>query len=96
MSDARPPVSLPKAGIIATLLALAACAAPPPPPPPPPPPAPAAVVIPPRPVPPSGAVATMTIPQLGPAGVRQTVNAGVSTNQTVWNVRSAFDVAALN
>lgn len=29
-------------------------------------------------------------------GVRQTVNAGISSAQTTWNLRSAYNVAALN
>lgn len=55
-----------------------------------------AVVIPPRPYPPVGAPANMTIPPLGVDGVRQTVNAHLTPNQTLWNFRSAFNVAALN
>lgn len=63
---------------------------------PPPPIAPPPVVIPPRPYPPIGAPANMAIPALGPDGVRQTVNAHLSANQTLWNFRSAYNVAALN
>ncbi|WP_309622730.1 hypothetical protein [Novosphingobium sp.] len=66
-------------------------------PPPPPKPAPPPVVyIPPRPTPPLGAAPTTLVPPLGANGVRQTVNAGITPNQTVWNFRSAFNVAALN
>lgn len=65
------------------------------PPPPPPPPAPV-VYIPPRPTPPQGAPTNVTIPLLNAAGLRQTVNAGITPNQTVWNFRSAYNVAALN
>ena len=65
------------------------------PPPPPPPPAPV-VYIPPRPTPPQGAAANATIPPLNAAGQRQTINTGISPNQTVWNFRSAYNVAALN
>ena len=54
------------------------------------------VVIPPRPYPPIGAPASMTIPPLGPDGVRSTVNAHLSATQTLWNFRSAYNVAALN
>lgn len=54
------------------------------------------VVIPPRPYPPVGAPANMTIPPLGVDGVRQTVNAHLTPNQTLWNFRSAYNVAALN
>lgn len=81
--------------VSAGLAALAACApkAPPPPPPAPPPPV---VVIPPRPMPPLGAAPGYLVPALGPDGVRQTVNARISGAQAVWNVRSAYNVAALN
>ncbi|RDS77596.1 hypothetical protein DL238_08245 [Alteriqipengyuania lutimaris] len=43
-----------------------------------------------------GASAIMTIPQVAPDGVRQTVNAYITPAQTTWNVRSALNVAALN
>ena len=85
----------------AGLIVLASCAdakpkvkpVPPPPPKPAPPPV---VYIPPRPTPPLGAAPTTLVPPLGVGGVRQTVNAGITPNQTVWNFRSAFNVAALN
>lgn len=68
-----------------------------PPPPPPPVAAPAPVVyIPPRPLPPLGASAGLFVPPLGPDGVRQTINARLTPAQTIWNVRSAYNVAALN
>lgn len=54
------------------------------------------VAIPPRPYPPVGAPPNMVIPTVGPDGVRMTVNAHLSPVQTVWNFRSAFNVAALN
>lgn len=60
------------------------------------PPPPVAIAIPPRPYPPVGAPANMTIPPLGADGVRQTVNAHLTPNQTLWNFRSAYNVAALN
>ncbi len=63
---------------------------------PPPPPPPVAVVIPPRPLPPLGAGAALVVPVVGPDGVRQTVNAKLGTGQSVWNLRSAYNVAALN
>ena len=66
--------------------------APPPPPPLPPP----VVYIPPRPTPPLGAAPTTLIPPMGANGVRQTINAGITPSQTVWNLRSAYNVAALN
>jgi hypothetical protein len=62
----------------------------------PPPPIAPPVVIPPRPYPPIGAPANMAIPSLGPDGVRSTVNAHLSATQTLWNFRSAYNVAALN
>lgn len=55
-----------------------------------------AVVIPPRPYPPVGAPPNMAIPALGIDGVRMTVNAHLSAVQTLWNFRSAYNVAALN
>ena len=68
-----------------------------PPPPPPPVAAPAPVVyIPPRPLPPLGASAGLFVPPVGPDGVRQTINAKLTPAQTIWNVRSAYNVAALN
>ncbi|TYC86420.1 hypothetical protein FMM79_14555 [Novosphingobium sp. BW1] len=76
------------------LAALAACGpkqyvvtAPPPPP---------VVVIPPKPTPPNGAQLTMNIPPVNEQGERHTVNYGISTPQAVWNLRSAYNVAALN
>lgn len=82
------------AGAVAAVLgALAACSPKPPPPPPPPP---VAVVIPPRPMPPLGAAAGFFVPPVGSDGIRQTVNAYASPAQSVWNLRSAYNVAALN
>lgn len=75
-----------------TLAALAGCAPKPAPPPPPPKPV---VVIPPMPAPPMNAPLEMTIPPLDAQGVRHTVNYGISTSQAVWNLRSAYNVAAL-
>lgn len=66
--------------------------APPPAPPPPPP----VVYIPPRPMPPLGAAPSTLVPPIGPNGVRQTMNVGITPSQTVWNLRSAYNVAALN
>ncbi len=80
----------------AVVAALAACAPKVAPPPPPPPPAPVVVVIPPRPMPPLGAAAGFFVPVVGADGVRQTVNAHLSSAQSVWNLRSAYNVAALN
>ncbi|OGS53886.1 MAG: hypothetical protein A3J40_06935 [Erythrobacter sp. RIFCSPHIGHO2_12_FULL_63_10] len=83
--------------VAAGIAALAACATPAPPPPPTPPPPPAqVVVIPPRPLPPVGAVDHMTIPAHGMDGRYLTVNTGISSAQTLWNLRSGLNVAALN
>ncbi len=88
-----------KLGVVFVLGAVAACAPvskPAPPvvrpviyvPPPPPPPV--------MPLPPAGASATMKIPPLGFDGVRATPNRGLSPDETIWNLRSAINVAALN
>ena len=81
--------------VLFSLGLLAACATTPPPPPPLPPPPPPPP-IPARPLPPGGAVAGMFIPTRDAAGVRPTVNAYLTPAQKVWNLRSAFNVAALN
>ena len=66
------------------------------PPPPPPLPPPVVVYIPPRPTPPLGAAPSFQAPPLGPDGLRQTINSGITPVQSVWNFRSAFNVAALD
>ncbi|MCJ2183923.1 hypothetical protein MTR62_14640 [Novosphingobium sp. 1949] len=75
---------------------LSACGPTPPPAPtrvtPPPP----VIVIPPKPVPPEGAPADLKTPPIAADGQRHTVNYGISTPQAVWNLRSAYNVAALN
>lgn len=81
------------AGALAALLA--SCAKAPPPPPPPPPP-PKVVVIPPKPMPPNGASNTFEIPPVDANGLRQSVNRNISPAQALWNLRSAYNVAALN
>ena len=86
--------------IAASLLMLASAAeakpkkAPPPPPPPPPPPI--IVYIPPRPTPPLGASPLFKVPPLGLDGTRQNINTKIGPVQAVWNLRSAYNVAALN
>ena len=67
-----------------------------PPPPPLPPPPPIIVYIPPRPTPPLGASPLFKVPPLGLDGARQTINTKIGPVQTVWNLRSAYNVAALN
>ncbi len=83
-------------GVTVLIGALAACGPKSTPPPPPPPPPLPVAYIPPRPQPPLGAAPTATVPPLGPDGVRQTINAHVTPPQAVWNLRSAFNVAALD
>lgn len=58
-------------------------------------PGPPVVVIPPMPVPPVGAPLDLTIPPLDASGNRHTINSGIATAQAVWNLRSAYNVAAL-
>ena len=85
--------------IAASLLMLASGVAAKPkkvPPPPPPPPPPIIVYIPPRPTPPLGASPLFKIPPLGLDGARQNINTKTTPLQTVWNLRSAYNVAALN
>lgn len=85
------------AGLVVILgsAVLAACAPKPAPPPPPPPP-PKVVAIPPRPVAPGNASDLMSVPPLDLYGVRQTVNYHLTPAQTTWNLRAAYNVAALN
>ena len=78
-------------------LAIASCGPKAPPPPLPPPPPPKVVVPPPpKPVPPAGASDNLAIPPADATGLRQSVNRGITPAQTLWNLRSAFNVAALN
>ncbi len=89
--------ALPMAVPVAVLaVAIASCAPKPPPPPPPPPPPKVAVPPPPRPKPPNGASDNLTFPPADAAGLRLSVNRGISPTQTLWNLRSALNVAALN
>ncbi|MFM9936331.1 MAG: hypothetical protein ACKVOL_09035, partial [Novosphingobium sp.] len=76
---------------------MASCA-PKAPPPPPPPPSPPKVVVPPppKPKPPMGASDILTIPPVDATGLRQSVNRNITPAQSLWNLRSAFNVAALN
>lgn len=79
---------------VAATMALAACgpqkkvvvAAPPPPP----------VIVPLKPYPPLGASPNIVVPPVLPTGLHQTVNSSITTAQTTWNLRSAYNVAALN
>ena len=80
--------------VLAATTVLAACASQPVAPPPPP--KQVAVVIPPKPYPPLGASPNFTTPPMDANGIRHTVNVGLSPEQIVWNLRSAYNVAALN
>jgi hypothetical protein len=87
--------------ILTVVFAFAAVAACKPAPVPIPAPPPAPVVIAPvrtpaRPLPPGGAALGMVMPQVGVDGVRQTPNRAISTNEAVWHLRAALNVAALN
>ncbi len=80
----------------ALAVALASCGkAPPPPPRPTAPPPPPLIQVPPKPTPPNGASITFAIPPLDASGQRQSISRNISTMQSVWNLRSAFNVAAL-
>jgi len=62
------------------------------------PPAPVIVAPPPIPsipLPPLGAAAGLTIPLLDADGTRSSPNKGIGPEQTLWHVRSAYNVAAL-
>lgn len=59
--------------------------------------APPVVAMPPlRPEPPFSASPFTEIPARDTAGIRQTINAGLNSTETLWNLRSAWNVAALN
>jgi hypothetical protein len=49
-----------------------------------------------QPYPPQGASPNFMTPRLLADGNHLTVNTGITTNQMTWNLRSAFNVAALN
>jgi hypothetical protein len=84
-----------RAATMTAMALVAGCAAKAPPPPPPPPP-PVAIVIPPRPTPPNHASPNLLLPPVDAAGLRYSVNRNITPAQTVWNLRSAYNVAALN
>jgi len=60
------------------------------------PPPPKLIVIPPQPMPPRGASPNLIPPPMDAMGVRHTVNADITPAQITWNLRSAYNVAALN
>lgn len=51
--------------------------------------------IPSMPLPPLGAAATLTIPALDADGTRSSPNKGLGPEETLWHVRSSFNVSAL-
>jgi len=61
-----------------------------------PPPPPPVVVIPPMPRAPDQAAPNLTIPATDADGLRHSVNRNISPAQITWNLRSAYNVAALN
>jgi len=65
---------------------------------PPPPPAPAQkwVFVPWKPTPPNNASPHFVTPPMGTDGLRTSVNRNISAAQTTWNLRSGYNVAALN
>ncbi len=84
-------------GTAAVIALVASCGpkeAPQPTPPPPPPPP--VVVVPPKPYPPTGASRDLPVPAIGADGLFQSVNRNISPAQMTWNLRSAYNVAALN
>jgi hypothetical protein len=64
--------------------------------PPPPPAAQPKLVIPARPSPPDHASPILPVPPLLANGLRQSVNRNILPAQTIWNLRAAYNVAALN
>ena len=96
-SAARRPIGLAITALGVGGALLAGCTTPAPPPPPPPtPPAVLVEAVPYRPLPPGGAHYVMDLPARGPDGRRLTVNSNLSGDQLIWNLRSAWNVAALN
>lgn len=86
-----------KVALIAVAGTLASCGPPPPPPPaPPPPPPPVVEAFPARPIAPGYAQDNLVIPAKNELGVRETVNSDLTPEQMIWNLRSAYNVAALN
>ena len=71
--------------------------APPPPPPAPlPPPPPVVEATPPRPMPPGAAAFNIVPPPIGSDGQRVSPNRNITPAQMLWNLRSGWNVAALN
>ena len=81
--------------LIMTATAIEAKKKPKVPPPPPPPPPPVMIYVAPKPMPPDGASPVMAIPGLDKGGLRVTPIRNISPMQSLWNLRSAYNVAAL-
>jgi len=47
-------------------------------------------------MPPNGAASTLQVPALDQNGLRVSVNRNITSAQALWNLRSAYNVAALN
>ncbi|MDE2597057.1 MAG: hypothetical protein KGL44_09285 [Sphingomonadales bacterium] len=84
------------ASALAGLAALAACGPKEPPKPAPPPPAPKIIHVPARPTPPNYSSRTLPVPELGGDGLFKSPNRDISPAQITWNLRSGYNVAALN
>lgn len=54
------------------------------------------VQIPQKPYPPNQASSNLALPAMGSDGLYRSVNRGISPAQATWNLRSAYNVAALN
>lgn len=85
-----------QAAFLGGVTMLAACGPTAPPPPLPPPPPPVVLVIPPAPRAPNHASPDLIIPPVNASGLRYSVNRDISPAQITWNLRAAYNVAALN
>ena len=92
-------MSIGQATALGCLALLAGCGGdtrPAPLPPPPPPAPPPKLSIPARPIPPDHASPLLQVPPLLASGLRYSVNREITPAQATWNLRSAYNVAALN